>query len=1024
LYNNRITYLVNKIQNIFLTVAFLFNSLLASAQYTNVFFNNVGINQGLSQSSVVDIAFDSKGFAWLATQDGLNRYDGKDFLIADKKFDDITSGFNNKLGKIIPADDHFLWVISKGGILEKFNLINGVFTQVNIISGKVKQVLTCMLRDNDGKLWLGTASGKLILYDSSTDKIAGEFNVPFNKYRTAINALYKDCDKRLWILGSALSYLENNRIKLFECKTENPNKTILYSCITEDQVGNLWVGSWGNGLFLKKKNENCFKQFGGYVKEQITPSLVIEAILADHTGKIWFGTYGDGLFIVDNKATTIKQLINDKRNLSSLPFNDVLSIKQDANKGIWIGTDGGGVSYYNESRSNFILFNNQTVPRNVDVALVRSVTTDKNANIWAGTTNNGLTEINYREGIFKTWHFASYKKDIYNPDRVVSLYNDQQNLLWIGTQGNGLLLFDPVKGKTIKWYHPEASTKLSIPDATIWCMYPCAKNKVWIGTGNNGLCLLDKQQGLVGNYVPGDNTDAIRTIVGINDTTLCIGFEKTGIRFFNTVTKAFGMPKSKKLNTYFSAETNIKCLYYQKPLLWIGTGGAGMVVYNTMNGTTRYLKSKDGLPNNTIYGILPDDIGDLWVSTNKGLSRFNPVVINGKPNPSQFTNYTSVQGLQSNEFNTGAYFKSSDGMLLFGGINGLNLFDPSKFRNESKTVSVVFTKILVDNEPVENETSAPFKKTINLSYQNHSVAFNFAALDFFSPLQFHYYYKLDGYDKVWIDAGQRNYVSYTNVPEGQYNFLVKYVKKGNAGNASISKITLEINGPVYKKTWFIMLALLLVIGVAYGLYRYRIAQLFKVLQIRQRIATDLHDDIGSTLSNINILSTLSKKSLENPVQARVFLDRISEEVQTSSQSLDDIIWTINTRNDSWEETFSRMRRYADEVFENSGIYYSIKLEEQANMTVLKMEKRRDVFLIYKEIVNNIHKHAGATNVEINMSFRNHQLVMDIIDNGKGFDKTASTHRNGLKNLNSRVMRWKGSIHIDTDKNGTRIKILI
>lgn len=172
--------LVNKIQNTFLTTALLFCCLFASAQYNNVYFNNVGINQGLSQSSVVDITFDAKGFAWMATQDGLNRYDGKDFSIADKKFDDITSNFNNKLGKIIPADEHFLWIISKGRNLEKFNLINSIFTPVNIISGKVKQVLTCMLPDHDGELWLGTASGKLILYNSKTGKVIREFNEPSN----------------------------------------------------------------------------------------------------------------------------------------------------------------------------------------------------------------------------------------------------------------------------------------------------------------------------------------------------------------------------------------------------------------------------------------------------------------------------------------------------------------------------------------------------------------------------------------------------------------------------------------------------------------------------------------------------------------------------------------------------------------------------------------------------------------------------------------------------------------------------
>jgi two-component sensor histidine kinase len=663
----------------------------------------------------------------------------------------------------------------------------------------------------------------------------------------------------------------------------------------------------------------------------------------------------------------------------------------------------------------------------VEIALVRSITTDKNGNIWAGTTNKGLTQIDFQKAAYKTWHFPSYKKSIYNPDRIVSLFDDKEDVLWIGTQGNGLILFDRKKEKITKWFHPASSPKLEIPDGTVWCMYPDARDELWIGTESSGLCLIDKQKGLIGRYTPNNRinvlTDAIRTIVSVNDSTLCIGFEKTGIQLFNTKSKKFYTINSKGLHAFFNTETNIKCLYYNKPILWVGTGGRGIFTYNMVNGDTLLITKKEGLPNNTIYGILSDKDGYLWVSTNKGLSRFSPAIINNQPNPSQFTNYTSAQGLQNNEFNTGAYHKMPNGMLLFGGINGLNLFNPSKFREENKTISVVFTKILVDNEPIQNDTSAPFKKTVRLTYQNHSVAFNFAALDFFSSPQYHYYYKLDGYDKEWIDANQRNYVSYTNVPAGQYNLLVKYIKQGNTIGA-VTKMGIDIEGPFWKKGWFITGITLLLMGIIYSLYRYRIAQVFKLIQIRQRIATDLHDDIGSTLSNINILSELSKKSLENPVQAHTFLDRISEEVQASNQSLDDIIWSVNTRNDNWQETFSRMRRYAAEVFENSNTLYTIRLEEQAGMTRLNMEKRRDIFLIYKEILNNINKHSAATEVEIGMWFQGHQLIMVIHDNGNGFDKNAQTHRNGLKNLSSRVARWKGSMHIDTGKEGTRIKITI
>ncbi|MGZ8538276.1 MAG: ATP-binding protein, partial [Flavisolibacter sp.] len=362
--------------------------------------------------------------------------------------------------------------------------------------------------------------------------------------------------------------------------------------------------------------------------------------------------------------------------------------------------------------------------------------------------------------------------------------------------------------------------------------------------------------------------------------------------------------------------------------------------------------------------------------------------------------------------------------LLFGGIGGLNVFDPSNFDQQDPKIPVVITSILVDNKEVKDDSAAPYKNYINLSPQDHSIAFSFAALDFSSTQQYHYYYKLEGYDKDWIDADQRNYVSYTNIPAGEYSFLVKYLRQGSNYDGPETKLSIVVNAPFWKKTWFIILLFLMAIAIVYSLYKYRLAQVFKLFKIRQGIATDLHDDIGSTLSNINILSELAKKNLENPVQANVFLGRISEEVQSSSQSLDDIIWSVNTHNDTWQETFSRMRRYATELFENSNVKYHINIIEENGMKKLNMEKRRDVYMIYKELLNNIHKHASSTEVWIDMKFDQQQFVMNIKDNGKGFDKNATTHRNGLRNLNTRVSRWKGTTEIDTGKNGTEIRVVV
>ncbi len=1019
--------MVNKILKETLAFSFLFTCLSAAAQYSSISFNNISLNEGLSQSSVVDISFDAKGFVWLATQDGLNRYDGKDFLVLDKKFDDITSGSYSRLGKVIPGSGHSLWIISKGGQLEKLDLINQSFKTVAVSSGQTRLIVTCLLPEENEKLWIGTESGKLILYDGKINKIIRQINVRPTNNQTAINALFKDSHKRIWVVGSRVGYVQKDEIIYEpEIEAEELKSATLFSSIAEDKEGNLWLGSLGKGLFVKKKDEP-FRNVTA-LNFALSPDLVVEDILADDEGRIWIGTYGKGLFIIDPKERNVQQYVNDKKNPFSVAFNDVLTIKQDTNKGIWIGTDGGGMSYYNKRRNNFILISEQTVSQDIEIALVRSIATDKNGTIWVGTTNKGLTRINYRNGQYKTWHFTSYKKNIYNPDRIVSLYVDKDGIVWLGTQGNGLILFDPAKEKIVKWFHPEAASKLKIPDGTAWCIFPAYEEEIWIGTEGSGLCLFHKQNGFINNYIPTNKTngvsDAIRCITQIDDSTLCVGLGKTGLQFFNTKSRVFSAVKSRQLESLIANETTIKSLYYNKPFIWIGTDGRGLIALNLWDGKCTVITDKDGLPNNTIYGILPDDKNYLWVSTNKGISRFRMDIINSKPQRSQFTNYTSAQGLQSNEFNTGASHKAANGTLLFGGIKGLNIFDPATLSEPNRTVPVMFTKILVDDEPIKEDSSAAYKKAVPLSPENHSIAFNFAALDFSSTQQYHYYYKLEGYDKDWIDANQRNYVSYTNIPAGQYNFVVKYVKPGNSNESGVTEMRIVVNGPFWKSWWFITALALFVLALIYALYRYRISQILKLFQIRQSIATDLHDDIGSTLTNINILSELSKKSIENPKQANTFLDRISEEVQASSQSLDDIIWSVNTHNDTWQETFSRMRRCATEIFENSSTAYHVNLDEQDGMIKLNMEKRRDIFLIYKELLNNIHKHAAAIEVWIDMRFQEQKLLMMIRDNGKGFNKNAQTHRNGLKNVNIRVARWKGSIDIATGKEGTSIKVTL
>ena len=1007
---------------VFFAIVFFYIAPPVAAQYPSLFFQNISINEGLSQNSVVDIAFDAKGFVWLATQDGLNRFDGHDFLIHPKKFDVITSGTFSQLGKLSKGTADDLWMLSKGGQLEKLNLVNNRIQKANI-RGRQNAGFASLLLDGHNWLWL-TSGDSLLGYDASKGEIKKKFIVPGYK-NMPINELFKDQNGTLWLMGSQLWKLQSDKIEIEPVVTKNKKAAAPYNCTAEDKSGNLWIGTLGSGLFVKN-NHGAVQQFVGY-SEQFPPDLVIEDILVDNDGRIWIGTYGKGLFIIDPVKKTVEQFTNDKRNPFSIPYNDVLSIKQDAAGGIWLGTDGGGVSYYNKDRNYFILFNNQTLPQNIDIASVRSITTDNKGNTWAGTSNNGLTFIDAQKKVFKNWRFSSFKKNISNPDRIVSLLADGE-MVWAGTQGNGLMLFDTRTEKVARWFYPGARAGQHFPDATAWCLYKSSADEVWVGTEKSGLCLF-KAGIFIAAYNPasadGAGQDAVRCIEKLSDTTLCIGFAKGGLLYFNTSSKAFSHLASGDLQNFMQRNSaGIKTILYTKPLLWIGTDGGGLIVVNVANNKYKTITEVDGLPNNTVYGILSDSEGNLWASTNKGLSRFSTDIWQKGAQSAAFTNYTVAQGLQSNEFNTGAYHKAADGTLWFGGIGGLNAFKTSNLNRGSANIPVVFTKILVDNEPLRPDTSAAYKKVVHLSHKARSVAFTFAALYFSAAQQHRYYYKLQGYDSGWIDAGQRAYAAYTNIPEGNYSFAVKYVQPGDSDERAVTQMQVLIAGPFWKKGWFLAAIALAITAAGYAFYKYRIAQVMQLLKVRQNIATDLHDDIGSTLTNINILSELSKKSLHNQQQAQAFLERISEEVQISSQSLDDIIWSVNTQNDTWAETFSRMRRYAAELFEKNSTLHHINLDEGSAATKLAMDKRRDVFLIYKEILTNISKHAAATEVWINIALKDGALAMEIKDNGKGFNAALPTHRNGLKNLNIRVTRWGGSLALNTSEKGTAIKIIL
>jgi ligand-binding sensor domain-containing protein/two-component sensor histidine kinase len=1015
----------------------LYGGSFVSAQAPPFSFRNIGINDGLSQNSVVDIAVDQTGFLWLATQDGLNRFDGKDFLVFNKIFDDVTVPSGNKLGKIITGNNNDLWMITSGGRLEKMNLYNHSFESLTKLTRDsiVLPPASSLYLSKNNELWIGTENNGLFVYaltGKSLKHYTAQLNSSFKLSDNHIQSIFTDSKNNYWLLTKNGVTVINPVLK--ETKqllhSSDSSSLISYSAIDEDEEGTLWLGSFGKGLFYKKKGDNTFIPFTGFSSSQTIPSeLVVYSIKTDREGRIWIGSYGNGLYLINKKDSTIQNFKNDKRKPFSHGHNDVLCIKQDTRGGIWIGSDGGGLSYYHNGLNNFSSYTAENLPDTVSIEQVRSILVDKYGSILAGTSEKGLFYRDPQKAAFHQLVFKPYKKSISNPNRVVSLLCDGEGDIWVGTQANGLMILDGKTKKIKKWFHPDATGFQKIPDHTTWCMQSFQQNKVLAGTLNNGLCIIDKQKGFIKNFsrnsnekeTPGFNN--VRAMVKISDSLYCIGYERKGIQFLNIKTGIFETIQNESLNKIWREETILKCLFYHPPFLLMGTQGKGIIVYDRSSEKVFRITEEQGLSNNTVYGILEDKQGWLWLSSNKGLSRFRLPQDISSINRSCFNVFSAQDGLQSNEFNTGASYEGADGTLYFGGIKGLNFFNPANFTKTSLEIPVVITQVNIKNSPFSSDTIISYKKKLQLKYHENSVSFNYAGLAFFSHAGLQYLYRLSGYDNEWINAGNRNYAAYTNLLPGDYYFEVKSYNQTSNEYGPITRIAIQITPPYWQRWWFIISGIFLFMAVLYALYRYRVNQLIQMQNVRSRIATDLHDDIGSTLTNINILTELSKKNIDHKREAEIFLNRIAEEANISSQALDDIVWSINKENDTIEQTVARMRRYAAEIFEAANINYSLQSDQQIAGRKLNMETRRDFYLLFKESVNNIYKHAKATNVEIKLWVEKKNLQLQISDDGKGFDTAAPTHRNGIKGIHTRVKKWKGHADIRSEPGkGTIIHI--
>jgi DNA-binding NtrC family response regulator/ligand-binding sensor domain-containing protein len=883
---NKKSYIINLYQYL---PALLFPLLFINASHHSFEFEQISIEQGLSQSIVQDILQDQQGFLWFCTEDGLNIYDGYQYKVISHQPENPNSLSHNYVLCIHQDQEGIFWIGTFHGGLNRYDPYTGKFTRFRFDntdeSSLSNDIVRAIHEDNSGNLWIGTENGL-----NKFNKTSGTFirylhnpSNPTSISHNSIKCIYEDKAGNLWIgtEGGGLNRMISQDPPIFFSYQHNSRQPGSLShnivrALFEDSTGTLWIGTYGGGISYLNLNElngngpqeppafNYLQNQKGNINS-LSSDLII-AINSDRKGNLWVGTDGGGLnqlslYERENQTSfQIKRFLNDPINPFSLSDNHVLKIFEDSAGILWFGTYGGGLSKYNPRRQQF---NHVTAdsrnPNSLSHKVVWNFLLEEDREkeiLWVGTHGGGLNRFDSNT---RQWmHFLPDKKNKSSiPHNVIrKIYKDREGTIWLGTGGGGICRMDDRSGKFTSFQNnPEDPSSLNHND--IRDIFQDSHGNLWIGTYGGGLDKYDSVTGAFRHFTsdPGDSgtisSNYVRVIHEDRKGRFWIGTQGGGLNCFDRESGVFQHFLSDPHNPNTISNDYIFSIYEDSDgILWIGTWGGGLNRFDPDSKTFSYITEKDGLADDEIYGILQDESGYLWLSSNNGITVYDPT-------SGYCKNYGVLDGLQSKEFNGGAYYKSKDGRMFLGGINGFNTFYPKDIVDNSHLPPIVITDFLKFNTSVLKDQPTFNLDEVHLSYRDYFFQFEFAALDYAAPEQNQYAYKMEGLDDDWIYTNaQKRFASYTTLPSGKYTFRVRGSNNHGVWNDAGPAISLIIAPPFWQTWWFRMLGIIVLVSISFYIYNRRMGTLEKRrqdLEQRYQEKTKAASTLQEALSEVEIL---------------------------------------------------------------------------------------------------------------------------------------------------------------------------
>jgi signal transduction histidine kinase/DNA-binding response OmpR family regulator/streptogramin lyase len=799
-------------------------------------FQHLSTEEGLSQSSILCIFQDSRGFMWFGTRDGLNRYDGYHFTIYRHDPEDPASLIHNEVLAIYEDKAGDLWVGTAGG-LDHFDRETEKFTHYQADASNPDSLshdyVRALAGDLMGRIWVGTGGGGLNWFDPENRQfttLRDPAMASDNGNHNQVRALYTGLDGTLWIgTNGGLDRLdpETGTLTHYHHDPDDANSLVhdQVRTIRQDLDGALWIGTNG-GLDRLDLSTGQFTHYRHDPNDPTSPSHdEVGALYVDRSGTLWIGT-GDGLDRYDSEAERFLRYQHNPTDPTSLSDNFILALYEDRSNVLWVGTSGGGLNKLDRKTAQFAHYKSASGhPGSLSHDDVWAIVEDPSGSLWVGTWGGGLNRLAPGSD-----QFVQYRNDPDEPaslgdDDVLALHWDRDGSLWIGTWGGGLDRFNPDTGEFIH-YRSDTDDPHSLSSDRVRAIYQDGQGVLWVGTNGGGLNRLDPGADQFVQYRsdPDDrhslSNDWIFAIYEDAEGTLWIGTGNGGLDRFDAETEEFAHYRNDPGALDSLSNDTVWSIYEDSAgVLWIGTGG-GLNRFDRVKGTFTSYRERDGLPNDVIFGILEDRDGHLWLSTNRGLSCFDL-------ESETFRNYSVGDGLQANEFNRGAYYSSPDGTMFFGGVNGLNVFHPDELAENSHVPSVVLTGFQLFNQPVSLGEDSPLSKHINeldeltLSYKQTFFSFEFAALDYSNPQENVYAYILEGFDEDWNEIGTRRSAYFTNVPPGEYTFRVRGSNSDGVWNKVGAVLQVTLTPPWWDTLWFRGIVGLLIFGAVVGTFQWR-----------------------------------------------------------------------------------------------------------------------------------------------------------------------------------------------------------